>query len=103
MEGLRRGLGALVGRARGGPARGRGSAREEGAGGDVAEGGGEAIVMWVVRDEARWWCGWYGWIVGGAAGRKIAAGDATDDWRLEQARKEPLACETAQAPASSFT
>jgi hypothetical protein len=55
MEGLRRGLGAPVGRARGGPARGRGRAREEGAGGDVAEGGGEAIVvLWVVRNEARW-------------------------------------------------
>ena len=61
MEGLRRGFGAPVGRARGGPARGRGRAREEGAGGDVAEGGGDAIVVWVVRDEARWyqrvvWC-----------------------------------------------
>ena len=61
MEGLRRGLGAPVGRASGGPARGRGRAREEGAGGDVAEGGGEAIVVWVVRDEARW-CGLYEWV-----------------------------------------
>lgn len=48
MEGLRRGLGAPVGRARGGPARGRGRARDEGAGGDPAEGGGEAIVVWLV-------------------------------------------------------
>ena len=53
-------MGAPVGRARGGPARGRGRAREEGAGGDVAEGGGEAIVMWMVRDKARWWRGLYG-------------------------------------------
>ena len=52
MEGLRRGLGAPVGRARGGPARGRGRARDEGAGGDVAEGGGEAIVV-CVRCAAR--------------------------------------------------
>ena len=59
MEGLRRGLGAPVGRARGGPARGRGRAREEGAGGEWAEGGGEAIVVvvWAVRDKARL-CGW---------------------------------------------
>ena len=56
MEGLRRGLGAPVGRARGGPARGRGRASEEGAGGDSAEGGGEAMVVWLARDEAQW-CG----------------------------------------------
>jgi hypothetical protein len=56
MEGLRRGLGAPVGRARGGPARGRGNASDDGAGGDDVEGGGEAMVLQLVRDKARW-CG----------------------------------------------
>jgi hypothetical protein len=85
-------LGAPVGRARGGPARGRGRAREEGAGGDVAEGGGEAMAVF--------WCatrrGGVGCMNGlvGVADRKIVDGDATDDWS-KQARKDPLACETA--------
>lgn len=90
MEGLRRGLGAPVGRARGGPARGRGRARDEGAGGDVAEGGGEAIIVCGARRGAVVWIV-DEWVVG-VAGRKIVDGDATDDWS-KQARQDPLACE----------
>jgi hypothetical protein len=55
VEGLRRGLGAPVGRARGGPGRWRGRASEEGVGGDSAGGGGEAMVTVLVRGEARWY------------------------------------------------
>jgi hypothetical protein len=56
VEGLRRGLGAGApfGRVSAGPARWRGRAREEGPGGESAEGGGEAMVVDVVRDGARW-------------------------------------------------
>jgi hypothetical protein len=53
MEGLRRGLGGPVGRARGGPARGRGRASEPGAVGDDAEGGGDAMVVRLLCDKAR--------------------------------------------------
>jgi hypothetical protein len=53
MDGLRRGLDAPVGRARAGPARCRGRASEEGVGGDTAEGGGEAMVVLIVRNEAQ--------------------------------------------------
>jgi hypothetical protein len=50
VEGLRRGLGAGApfGRVRDGPVRWRGRARDEGPGGESAEGGGEAMVMSVV-------------------------------------------------------
>lgn len=42
VEGLRRGLGAALGN----PGRWRGRASEEGVGGDSAEGGGEAMIVW---------------------------------------------------------
>lgn len=53
MEGLRRGLGAPPGSARGGPGRWRGKASDDGAGGDSAEDGGDAMVVLVVRVEAQ--------------------------------------------------
>lgn len=55
MEGLRRGLGAGApfGRVSAGPARWRGRARDEGPGGERAEGGGEAMVV-IVRAGALW-------------------------------------------------
>jgi hypothetical protein len=61
VEGLRRGLGAGApfGRVRDGPARWRGRAREEGPGGESAEGGGEAMAVSVVCAGAR-----VVWIVG---------------------------------------
>lgn len=52
IEGLRRGLGVPAGRARG-PGRWRGRARDAGVGGEVAEGGGEAMVVVFVCAEAR--------------------------------------------------
>jgi hypothetical protein len=52
-------------------------------------------VVWVV---------WIVWLFGVADRKIIVDGDATG--AFNQARKDPLACETAsaaQAPASSFT